>query len=349
MLQSDTIRRVDRWNASAASSSSSTRSSPVARVGAYLWSWVSPSKKPLQRLPAGRYALVSAVAAEAAHFASVLAKQDTDVFTLEQLVALSGHRTVADVLLLAEQLRLDGTHPLVEALPSAAEQQPPGTHAVRVFRFGVSEATAADHTRGVLSATLRSLRSRADAKEIAARACEAEARRLLLQKRRHLALGQLQMKQRCVKALDGLHAQMDNIDALLTALEQADSQKQFLHCITAANQALKQAQTSVTHALHIQTNQLGASPMFSLYPPAIRRAAHASVVLLLLSVRVFFFSEVTADRVADVTEELAEQLDSVHVTEQALAQPSQSHTSRHGTSTRTQATGEYLTRKDSYD
>jgi hypothetical protein len=89
--------------------------------------------------------------------------------------------------------------------------------------------------------------------------------------------------------------------------------------------------------------------MFSLYPPAIRRAAHASVVLLLLSVRVFFFSEVTADRVADVTEELAEQLDSVHVTEQALAQPSQSHTSRHGTSTRTQATGEYLTRKDSYD
>jgi hypothetical protein len=287
MLQSDIIRRVDRWSASALSSSS-TRSSPVARVGAYLWSWVSPSKKPLQRLPAGRYALVGAVAAEAAHFASVLAKQDTDVFTLEQLVALSGHRTVADVLLLAEQLRLDGTHPLVEALPSAAEQQPHGTHPVRVFRFGVSEATAADHTRGVLSATLRSLRSRADAKEIAARACEAEARRLLLQKRRHLALGQLQMKQRCVKALDGLHAQMDNIDALLTALEQADSQKQFLHCITAANQALKQAQTSVTPSTY-RTNQLGASPLLTPVSTArYERTADASACPSALCVCMFF-------------------------------------------------------------
>jgi len=170
-------------------------------------------------------------------------------------------------------------------LPSAAvagehnnNLRVPASH-VRVFKFGAAahgplSVTAADHTRGVLGATLRSLRARCDAKEAAARACEAEARRLLLLKRRSLALVQLQMKRRCLAALDGLHAQMDNIDTLLAALEQADTQKQFMHCITQANQALKQAQVGLS-----------------------------------------------ADRVADVADELAEQLQDVQLTEEAISQP----------------------------
>lgn len=245
MLTADEIRRVDRW--------APAKSAVAARVGSYLWSWVSPTK-PLVRMPAGRFACVDSVRDAARQLATALSAADTDVFTLEQLTALSG-RSAADVQLLAEQLRLEGVHPLVEAFPapagSGARLDVPAAAATRVFKFGAKEATAADHSRAVLAQAVRTLRVQAAAKEADAAARDKEARRLLVEKRRPLALIQLQMKKRATDQVHALHSQLDNLDLLLTHLEQSVSQQQFLQCITEANRTLKQVQRQVDnqHAL----------------------------------------------------------------------------------------------------
>ena len=299
MLTSDEIRRVDKYSPA----------SSTSRIGSYLWSWVSPTK-PLVRLPGGgggggggvRFVLVELVAAAAHELAATLQQHaaqagGADVFTLEQLAELSG-RPAQDVLLLAEHLRLEGHTPLTEAFPSPASgarvdggillggggggggggsSASTASASTRVFKFGSKDATPVDHSRALLAAAIRSLRLHATNKEAYIAARENEARRLLKDKRKPLALMQLQMKRRekphthtlarmprhlstarrscspslvsamcsgCVQQLHALHSQVDNLDLVLSHLEQSESQQQFLACITKANQTLKQAQRS---------------------------------------------------------------------------------------------------------
>jgi hypothetical protein len=182
MLQNDEIRKADSYAAPKKAGN---------KLANYMWSWLSPTK-PLTRLPAGRYVLVSDVEAGATELANKISASPTDVFTLEQLCALAT-RPPADVLLMLQHLQQSGSLEWAEAHPSAGGPQliqPP----LRVFKFGASTASATDHSRATLQFALGKLRAHAQQTEALIAEKEAEAKKFLLRKQRQLALLQLQTK-----------------------------------------------------------------------------------------------------------------------------------------------------------
>ena len=243
LLQSDQIRRADKY---AAPASTSGVKGAGAKMAGLLWSWVSPSK-PLTRLPGAntgaRFVLVELVAQAARDLSATLASQSTDVFTLDDLVALSC-RQASDVLLLIEHLRTAGMNPqLIEALP--AKEAPSD---VRVWKFAAPTSappTSIDHQRALMSSAIRTLKSQAALKEEYIAARDKEARRLLVAKRRPLALLQLRMKSRAIASLHSLHAQLDNLDLVSSHLEQAVTSSQCARALTKASRELQAVQRTM--------------------------------------------------------------------------------------------------------
>jgi hypothetical protein len=254
LLSSEEIRPVTAYSQPQQHAASSGVKAAVGKVGGFLWSFVSPSKASTTKLPAGRYVMVEQVERAAEEVIERLEDEaPQDVWTLEELQKMSG-RPQADLLLLIYHLQSSptATNRLYEAFPAPAEDDlcasASATTRVRVFKLASSPdaVSSIDHARAMLRGLIVQLRGKAREKEDYADEREREARRLLQQKRRPLALIQLQMKKRCLTQLHALHSQLDNLDVLLTHLEQSISQAEFLACMRSAQQTLRQVRTSVS-------------------------------------------------------------------------------------------------------
>jgi len=251
LLADDEIRPVSTY-------SSPPPSSGVFGVVSYLWSWVSPRKRTKQRLPPGRYALVSAVDIAAKQLVQKMSSEyeSGDVLTLDELAHIAGH-SPEDTLLIINHLNREGIVPVAEARPNDTIQPPNSTSApttshstfdpsTRVFKWHARSATSSDHARCMIHQRIRQLQSMVERIEQSAKDRDKEARRFLLNKQRDLALSQLQRKKKLLTHLTTLNTQLDNLETLQSHIEVAETQQEYFRCMQSANKALRSVQNRVS-------------------------------------------------------------------------------------------------------
>lgn len=265
LLASDQIRSVDQYSlpsacssSSAASNSSTSLVTNAGRFGRYLLSFVSPRKK-LTKFPTGRFVLVEQVEAAANELIQRLKLEEVDVFTMERLMELS-QRTKSDLIIILSHIMQSSSPSIVECEPAPVETtldspSSSSNFSRRVFKLG-SASSQVDHSRAILTETIRHLEQRTREQEQQIAQCLVQARRLLGQNLKPLALLQLQKKKRTLTQLHQLHSQIANLDVLLHHLDAAMSQQEFFQCMKQANQTLKQIQTIDGDAVTALTDDL---------------------------------------------------------------------------------------------